>query len=262
MKKKMIALLAAAMLTLAAGSAFADFAANDLIRVVYNTTTNTETATDLGSLTSLLAVNSPTVVGSGATAFTTVAGVSGATNLAGDQVAYFAVNSAGTGFYVSGIPSNVPVANPAQTAGTNGWMTSTNNNYASLSGGTGIATTAITNTTTKLSVPNTYYLNGDKSGNSIGAMGSLLLSASWAGTEASLASLATPGSSVSQALYLLTSTSRSGNTTGLEELVLITNANGSTTIEAVPAATPIPPSFFLMGSGLLGMFGLRRKQRA
>ena len=234
MKKKMIALLAAAMLTLAAGSAFADFSNTDLIRVVYNTFTNTETATDLGSITSLLAVSSPTVVGSGATAFTSVAGVSGA-NLATDQVAYFA-DTGGSNFYVSGSTGTVPVSSPAQTSTVNGWITTTNVLYASLSGGNSIATTPITNTTTHLPIPNTYYYSGDQGGTNVGGMGGLLYSG-MGSTEASLATLAT--NPVTQELYLLTSTGRSGNTAGIGDLLLITNADGSTTIEAVP--TPIPP---------------------
>jgi hypothetical protein len=260
MKKKMIALLAAAMLTLAAASAFADFSANDLIRVVYNSAGNIETATDLGSLSTLLTVTSPTVVGGGTTAFTNA--ISG-TALSGAYVAYFAMNTAETGFYASGSTntSSAPVANYGQTGTVGGWMTTTSSLYGSLSGGTGIATTPITNTSTTLSVPNTYFYSADGLGSKTGTMGGLILTANAGGTELSLATLAAQGS-LTQALYYLTSSTGRSDTNGIEELLLVTNANGSTTIEAIPAATPIPPSFFLMGSGLLGMFGLRRKQRA
>ena len=126
-----------------------------------------------------------------------------------------------------------------------------------MSNGTGYAVTALTSGGNN--VPNTYFLNMDNgSTNGAGTMNGLLASGSGS-VEASLASLTT-ANPVQQGLWFTTSAGR-GNTNGTNEnLVIQTNADGTTTIN--PNATPIPPAFFLMGSGLLGMFGLGRKKRA
>ena len=95
-------------------------------------------------------------------------------------------------------------------------------------------------------------------GAAIASFGGLLTPATG---EANLAALAS-GGSVSMELYefQLTGSGRSATVTTTDFMKITTNADGTTTVGT--SATPIPPAFFLMGSGLLGMFGLRRKQRA
>jgi hypothetical protein len=95
-----------------------------------------------------------------------------------------------------------------------------------------------------------------------GAIGNAITIATRPGTEASLGSLvgATSGS-VTQNLYFLDN-ANGANKVGVSVATISTNFDGSTTIVTPnTAATPIPPAFFLMGSGLLGMFGLRRKNK-
>jgi FtsH-binding integral membrane protein len=79
--------------------------------------------------------------------------------------------------------------------------------------------------------------------------------------ETSLASLvgATSGS-VTQNLYFWANAYAAvpADTIGVLAATITTSYNGTS---VVTAATPIPPAFFLMGSGLLGMFGLRRKNK-
>jgi hypothetical protein len=258
MKKKMIALLAAAMMTLAAGNAFADFANTDLIRVVYNAAGNIETATDLGAISTLLTVTNDNIT---ANPFTNAISTA-----SGSVVAYYAENSAASAFYVS--TNGAVTVNGGKTAGLNGAITNANLTYAS-KGTPGYATTALTSG--GINVPNTYFLGMDAATTvNAGTMAGLIVSGSGS-AEASLASLTlgNGNTNVQQSLYLLTSPGR-GNGTAVQQttagygnLVIQTNGDGTTTINPnAPSATPIPPAFFLMGSGLLGMFGLGRKKRA
>jgi len=251
MQKKMIVLLAGAMLTMAgAGNAFAYFTGDDLIRVVYNATTGVETATDLGSITTILADAANTVVGSGADAFTTNG--SPVSSFAGSSVAYFAVTGT-AGLYVSGNPTvGAPKNVNTQWTATQNALSAIDGTYASLGGSTVKSSTNPANN-------NSYYILADQGGTNPGVLGGVIKSTYVTGTEASLATL-TGATPLSQTLYYFSAANLSGKT-AVAELVLQTNADGSTTINpGAVAATPIPPSFFLMGSGLLGMIGLRRKK--
>jgi hypothetical protein len=53
-------------------------------------------------------------------------------------------------------------------------------------------------------------------------------------------------------------TTVAANKIGTSVAQIITNNDGSTT---VVTATPIPAAFYLMGSGLLGLVGLRRRNK-
>jgi hypothetical protein len=253
MKKKMIVILAGALLAIGmTGNAFASFTNDDLIRVVYQTAGGTaETATDLGSISSLLGVSND-VVGGGAGAFT-ANGISSA-NLANYNVAYFVIsNDSGTKqVWVSGDPAT------ATKNLSSGWSTTLaglENIEGTYAGLTAVSGTVASDTTAPA---NSYFKVADGSGTKPGAMVGIVASASRANTEASLATLTT-ASPVTQGLWYF-ATAGTASQTGTLALNLQTNADGSTTINA--SSTPIPPSFFLMGSGLLGMVGLRRKKRA
>ena len=107
------------------------------------------------------------------------------------------------------------------------------------------------------SAPTAYYKNNLSA--VTGSMGNNINSATRMNTEASLDGLIGSGSgSVTQALYFWDNitTTVTADKSGVEVARITTNADGSTVITA---PTPIPPAFFLMGSGLLGLLGLRRR---
>src|SRR5689334_16027413 len=107
MFRKLATILAAAMLTLSASSAFASFADMELIRVYYERTTGTaEIATDLGSISSILAAPTTTVAGS----FGTV------TNYNNLYAVYFAIDRTNNHMWVS----NSTTVTPAGLGGA-GW---------------------------------------------------------------------------------------------------------------------------------------------
>jgi hypothetical protein len=254
MKKKLVALLAGALLTSAmAGNALAYFTGDDLIRVVYSATTGVEVATDLGSIATLLTSAPGTILGGGAASFTNY-GVTG--DLSTYSVAYFAKSTSENGvtgkyIWASGDATTPSVSGTSQWNGTNGAMT----NMLSQEGAAGSTQTVSVGT----GATNSYYHKADGSGTITGALSGIISANSRVNTEASLANIAnTP---VTQGLWYFGAAN--GSQTGLLALTLQTNADGSTTLNPnSTAATPIPPSFFLMGSGLLGMVGLRRKKRA
>ena len=77
------------------------------------------------------------------------------------------------------------------------------------------------------------------------------------GGEMNLAALSTVGF-VDQTLYFFDSPQSA--LFGVATVTLRTMADGSTIINPGSAsAVPIPPSVLLLGSGLLGMIGIRRK---
>jgi hypothetical protein len=242
-KKKIVMLIAAAMMTLSASSAFAAFGDLELIRVYYERTTGTvEVATDLGTISTLLAAPSTTIVG----AFGTVNTPS---NM---YAAYFAVDRATNTFWVSGSSNDttppVAVGSPGYTSLKSG----SSSVYSTYNAAGGSANTTVTSLQSS---------SGYKSKLSAtqGFLGNGVNNATRPNTEISLASLLDhTASSVFQNLYSVAGTTASAK--GVKVAQISTNADGSTTITT--ANTPIPPAFFLMGSGLLGMFGLRRKVKA
>jgi hypothetical protein len=264
MKKKMIALLAGALMMISAGSAFAAFTGDDLIRVVYNTASSVEAVADLGSIATLLTDASGTVVGNGGASFLNNGITSGtAGNIGGSNVAYFALSTlengtAGKYLWVSGSSSTTTPSGIAglkwSSDGPTGVLGVLIGNWNTSSGGNNYYQGATSGTPS-------YYVKCDATGGNVGSLAGFMNAASAPNTEAGLAALAT-GGSVTQGLWYFAA-ANSTTAAGALALDLQTNADGSTTIiNPNVASTPIPPSFFLMGSGLLGMFGLRRKQRA
>jgi hypothetical protein len=54
----------------------------------------------------------------------------------------------------------------------------------------------------------------------------------------------------------------SGASTGLAVATIRTYADGATQLNPRVAATPVPAAVYLLGSGLLGLVGIRRKMAA
>ena len=262
MKRKMVALLAAALMTISfAGTALASFGNGELIRVVYDTVGTKEYATDLGNwatITGLAATGNQTV--GGGTDAITLANFGGTTTWSNLVVGYFLVDS-------------TVGANQTAVAGDAGGLNSGTRKFTGFSANAAQASTTYTvnaaagaNSVTladKTAV-NSYYTKLDSAGVTVGGYGSWVTVANPGGTK-SLAALATTGF-VEQTIYSWTGVNlaSSGVLPGTAAFTLQTMADGSTILNAGAAAAPVPvpPAFFLMGSGLLGIFGVRRKMNA
>ena len=243
MKKKMIALLAGLMLTLSAGSAFAYFGTVsgnnlDLVRVVYDTAGSVEVATDLGS-----------VDGSGlasASAFSLSQFGTGKT-FANLNVAYFAFDTTTHSLWTTStqLPAGFTTGTVGSAISASGLMSGY---YNSLGGSTGTVVASQSNV-------NSFFSQFDLGGAATGSADAVLNPAT---NELNLAALATAGYADLQ-LYKFTITGSGRNTavSVASDLVLRTNADGTTSVQA----TPIPAAAWLFGSGLMGLFGLRRKAR-
>jgi len=250
MFKKLASILAAAVMTLAAGSAFASFSNGDLIQVVYNRGGSVESVTDLGSMTSLLSGGS-----TNANTFS-LSSITGATSASDLYVAYFASNYVG--------PGNV---NQAYVGATSAPITG-NRKYSTYNANVsnldvyynGIGGTAANTVVGPQTGVNAYAnLLGQTSQQ--GNLGGYLTTAN---ADQNLATLLASGGKTT--IYSFTSQGgTSGATTGIATtLVLDTTYNaatgiGSTSVAAAAATTPIPAAVYLLGSGLLGLFGIRRR---
>jgi len=238
-RKKIAVTIAAALMTLSASSAFAAFADLELIRVYYDRN-GSEFATDLGKVKDLLAAGTTTIDGSFG-------------SLTTGYAVYFALD---------------------RTTGMSDlWVTGSTTTPSTISGG-GLGLTNLKNGTT--SMYNLYNTQGGteytglasasssyktKVSATQGLMAGSISSASRLNTEADITALIGAGTgSLTQALYFWDNalTTVAAQKIGVEVATITTNSTGSTTITA---PTPIPPAFLLMGSGLLGMVGLRRKSK-
>ncbi|MFZ4856669.1 MAG: hypothetical protein ACOYL3_09755 [Desulfuromonadaceae bacterium] len=252
MKKKIIMLVAAAMMTLSASSAFAAFGDAELFRIVYDRA-GIETGQALGNVAALTAPGAPK----------TIAGSFNGVPAAAAFVTYFALDRTTNQLWISGTTGQTLKINGGATG-----LTSAKSGFAGFVGlfTTYDATTGLPNgnasSYTGLAADLTSYKL--KLSATQGNFGSAILAADRLKTEASLASvIGTTGGSVTQSLYFYNSglTTVAAQKIGVEVATITTSFDGSSTITTPTAATPIPPAFFLMGSGLLGMFGLRRKNK-
>jgi hypothetical protein len=78
--------------------------------------------------------------------------------------------------------------------------------------------------------------------------------------EASLAAFDGGATSVDQYLYYYGSPDDAGS--GVKVIKLTTNLNGTTTAGSPSAVVPVPAAVYLLGSGLLGLVGIRRRMAA
>ncbi len=252
--KKICGLIVAALLfCFFTGQAMADnFAQGDLIRVLYNTnysyglpTGGTyEYATDLGSLTSLINTKNNTVGDN----FTAYAG-SGFGNI---QAAYYVFGTDYTPYIAAPPSSGVPNA-----TGSIGSLIGAFTNQQNLYQGSLMSGSTITARVLQ-SNGNNYTAQMNFGGPVWGTYGQYLDTVGAA--EARLTPLAT-GGYVDMSLYSfdifngglgMLVTNADGTTFDIRTL-----ANGYTEIN--PATVPIPPSMLLLGTGLLGLIGFRRK---
>jgi hypothetical protein len=254
MKKKMIALIAGLMLTLSAGSAFAAFSDLNLTRIAYGS--SNEVATDLGSLSSLIAAGSTTLstgtsnlvamgagaTGTGSSVYVAYYAASYDINT-GAQSLYFSAQDNGMGSHFAINTVNAPNA-VGVLANSLGGVSAY---YASLPGTTDSINPAVVSATSARANLSTYFSNFEGGG----APGTSVLNGTVVAlTDAPLTSATTQG------LYYWDGVTGQA----VEVATITTNLNGSSTINTT--ATPIPAAAYLLGSGLMGLFGLRRKQRA
>jgi hypothetical protein len=237
-KKKLAILAAAAMLTLSASSAFAAFGNLELIRVVLDNAGTTEIVTDLGTVSSVLAGGS---FGDGANAFTSVAGGTSSSL----NVTYFAVNQATKEVWITG---SALKSSAGKSVTVTGMSTSIWNYYNTLTAAGSATATYSANASSG------YHVLADATTQQ-GQFGSFIAATGRPSVEASLANLAS--ASVTQDLYYFSNYAVAQ--TGVKVGSIITNADGSTSTPLT--ATPIPAAFYLMGSGLMGLVGLRRRNK-
>ncbi|MEI8280339.1 MAG: hypothetical protein WCG87_11290 [Bacteroidota bacterium] len=244
MCKKLTTIITTALMFLFSNTAFAAFANYDLIRVVSDKTPGStlEIATDLGNIDTLASYQGVKVGGS-AEAFTNFIGTSSLSNL---YVNYYAVNKLNsfTGILYIGTDNATAPTSPGK-AGIWTTLTNINSYYNGLTTGSG--NTKVANNTDTGSFGKTFGLAA------LGAYGGYATPFS---TNASLnlASIATEP--LKETVWLFENYMPPTNIRGIKKLDLYTNADGSTTINP----TPIPHAAWLMGSGLMGLFGFRRKK--
>lgn len=243
MKKKMIALLAGALMTLGASNAMAYFADGDLIRVVYDSAGTFEQATDLGSITALSSASNLTIGG---------IDTSSVADKSGLMVTYFAKQITGTGtgsFYIA------QDATQTTSAGINGskWSSIGASSMASVYtyyNSKGTATVNVLTTDT-----NSYAKKLDQSNTSPGLFAGLTDASTKDFAEVSLSDIANVNA---MNLYYF----QDGNAKQTVSTPYLTILTDSTGTHITGTATPIPAAAYLLGSGLMGLFGLRRKNRA
>jgi hypothetical protein len=253
MKRILMLMMVALVMFGVSGQAMASFNDGDLLRVVYQGAgAGQEYVTDLGAfstLTSPITSNNP-LTGQDTFSLSSV----GAGSWSNVQVAYFIVDLAGNGgtgaVWTSG-GVNGGYHNSGALASFTGAGAVTYNSWQTNSGGANSLAQS-------QSVFGSYWnwLNNAQSGApDIGGMGSYLLTPA-SSAEANLANLATTGY-VDQVLYYYGSNpDGTARGTALGTIRTMLNGTGSTQLLA---STPIPAAAYLFGSGLLGMFGLRRK---
>jgi len=254
MKKIMMLLLVAALMLGVSGNAMAYFDQGDLIRVVYSQIngTGTEFATDLGNYSNLTDPSKLTGSVNINTSNFSAAAV-GATDFSNVRVAYYifsnTLNGGNGAAWTSGALTNSGIAFPTS------FVQFQNGTIPDFLLWQSKGTISATNPQADAS---SFYNNAELgAAQPIGSMGGYLNTNGHTGASTLLTALNTPGGFVQQYLYYYGSNPDIGGQ-GTVVAMLTTNADGSTTLSAVP----IPAAAYLFGSGLLSMFGLRRKMAA
>jgi len=222
------------------------FADGDLIQVVYQNGGTSEVATDLGAFSPTTAYTGNTVnLTSNPIPFTGTGAFAGVSASSLDVAYYITTGgSAPTNIWISG-PQAGQTALSRQNAAIQ-TLPTINNNYASV--GTAQVTLLQSN-------PLSYYAVEDKGGTTPGGFDGFINNPAMYG-EQNLGNLSTLGY-VDSYLYYYSAPKNGGN--GVQVATIRTFADGTSEILG-GAPTPIPASILLLGSGLAGLVGIRRKQ--
>jgi hypothetical protein len=247
MFKKIATFAVAALLTLSTTSAFAAMTQDsELFRVIFSKDAGATTTiiSDLGSISSILGKTGTSTLAGTSFSYSTLGATANSSNT---FAVYFAKDNAVT---TAGQYSVWLAAASAPTSG--------NRKYAALN--SSIIGFANAFSATVGSPVNGTYAQYNTSFGTNGLFANFLGTTA-APVEISLASAATLN------LYKFTATSATTFpiTTGvnaLSGLTLTTLADGSTQVNG-PAGSPVPlpAAFYLMGSGLLGLVGMRRRNK-
>jgi hypothetical protein len=242
MKKIMMLLIAAVMLFGVSGQAMAAFSNGDLIQVVYQRGGSMEVATDLGAFSATTAYAGSTMT-LGSNPFPTAGTGPFATAAQSDlYVAYYVAGATNAPVWVSG-PAGGQTSGNRQGASAALLSTQVNAKYLSLGG---------TQVQLAQSDPQSYYTKMDSGGTTLGGFSSFIPGMNG---EVSLGTTAY----VDTYLYYYATPNANGAKAGVQVATIRTYANGATEMLG-QVSTPIPASVMLLGSGLMGLVGMRRKQ--
>jgi hypothetical protein len=246
-------LMVAVLMLGISGQAMAAFTQDgELIRVVFSSAGVYETATDLGSVTALTTNTGANVVYN--TNNFDLAALGGTSTAADSYVVYFSTAASPNRAWVSGSTSLTTMTGVKSAySGFAGGAHSAEGLYSVQGGGA-------TQVTVLMSDPASFWTQLTNSGSGIGNMKGYVAASSGVATT-SLADLTTVGY-VDQKLFYFASASGIGNTTGVQVATIRTFADGHTELNPVTPAVPIPAAVYLLGSGLLGLVGIRRKMAA
>ncbi len=250
MKKIMMLLMVAVLMMGFSSKAMAAFTNGDLIRVVYQDNGSVEVATDLGAFSQTSPITSNIVYS--ANPFSTSTFGTGFADL---YVGYYVYNGSSTTGWTSGLAGQTAAARGGSAFASN--AASVNSYYQALAGGASGASQA----TGSESTTGSYVNNMDKGVNNgtNGLMGGLFAAGNSANNaDTSLAALGTVGYVDSVLNYY---SSLNGGT-GLNIATIQTLSNGTTQLISNVSSVPIPAAIYLLGSGLVGLVGMRRKMAA
>ena len=252
MKKKMIALLAGAMMMTAASSAFASFGDLQLTEIVYNATN--EYAVNLGTLTNVGGLDNVYTLSPSAapTTFNLLTKLGATATAATTYVAFYGSDYAAQAGQGQALVSSSSAVAPTSNYGTMGQFQAGLSNVQTNFGAANLTATGLTSAPNSFSGSSMFY-NGD--------FGGLLTSTT--GNSMTLASLVANPSLMS--IYSIDDQSNNGAGVGIKQFgITATSTDGINfnVAAATSATTPIPAAAYLLGSGLMGLVGLRRKKQA
>jgi hypothetical protein len=248
MKKKMIVLLAAALMTLCAGNAFAAtyWGDGDLMEVFFDTSQGKEFSVDLGTLNTT----------NGGLSYTLTLN-SGVLNYTYTQMGFAAGSTTQVSFYgtdlsnVNGLVSNSPTTAPSQVGDIVSTIATGAGILQSYWGGTHMTAQGPTSATDSFN----NIMRGGGTEAFAGFIRPTVAAGSW---EPNLSTAA----AANLGIWSISDPYSGGTGAVIEQFLASVSIDASgdeTTTISSPNATPIPAAAYLLGSGLLGLFGLRRK---